>query len=59
MHMGSTSLTDAQRRYSLMELEALALQFSVQKCHFFLYEALVIEHYTDSMGVAGLVKYYL
>ena len=56
IHVGSTSLTDAQRRYSPVEFEALPLQWSASKCHFFLCEAPVIEHYTDSTGVAGLLK---
>ena len=56
VHLGSTSLTDAQRRYSPVELEALALSWAVNKCHYFLYEAPFIDHFTNSTGVAGLMK---
>merc|ERR1711954_264000 len=56
VYLASTSLMDAQRRYSPVELEALALSWAVNKCHYFLYDAPFIDHYTDSTGVAGLMK---
>ena len=33
VHLGSTSLTDTQKRYSPVELESLALSWAVGKCH--------------------------
>ena len=32
------------------------MSWAVNKCHYFLYEAPFIDHYTDSTGVAGLMK---
>ena len=56
VHLGSTSLTETQKRYSPVELESLALAWAVGKCHYYLYEAPIIYHYTDSTGVVGLMK---
>ena len=56
VHLGSTSLTETQKRYSPVELESLALAWAVGKCHYYLYEAPIIHHYTDSTGVVGLMK---
>ena len=56
MHLGSTSLTDTQKGYSPVELESLALAWAVGQCHYYLYEAPMINHYTDSTGVVGLMK---
>ena len=56
VYLSSTSLTDLQKRYSPVELEALALQWAVNKCHYFLYDAPIIGHFTDSTGVAGLME---
>ena len=56
VHLGSTSLTDTQKRYSPVELEALALSSAVGKCHYYLYEAPLTNHYADSTGVVGLMK---
>ena len=36
IQVGSTSLTPAQRNYSVYELELLGLAFSARKCHHFL-----------------------
>ena len=56
IYLGSTSLTETQKRYSPVELESLALAWAVGKCHYYLYEAPQIFHYTDSTGVVGLRK---
>ena len=56
IYLGSTSLTETQKRYSPVELESLALAWAVGKSHYYLYEALQIFHYTDSTGVVGLRK---
>ena len=56
VNMGSTSLTKTQARYSPIELECFALQWSVSNNHFFLYEFPQIDHYTDSTGIIDLLK---
>ena len=54
--MGSTSLSETQKRYSPVELESLALAWAVGKTHYYIYEAPKVTHYTDSTGVVGLRK---
>ena len=56
IYLGSTSLSDTQKRYSPVELESLALAWAVGKTHYYLYEAPKVTHYTDSTGVVGLRK---
>ena len=56
IYLGSTSLTETQKRYSPVELESLALAWAVGKSHYYLDEAPQIFHYTDSTGVVGLRK---
>ena len=59
IHIGSTSLTDAQSRYSPMELEMLCVQWSTQKLHYFLLGAPIIHLHTDSSGVIGVLKKHI
>ncbi len=48
------SLTDAERRYSTIEKELLAVVFALRKCHFYTYGR-VVRLLTDHRSLLGLV----
>ena len=53
---GSTGLTDAQRRWSMCELELGAICFALENAHNFTYGANDIEILTDHSPLVGLSK---
>ena len=59
VHIGSTALTPAQSRYSPMELELLAVQWAMQKLHYYFLGAPVINLHMDSSGVIGILKKHI
>ena len=52
---GSCSLTDTQRRYAIVELEALAISWAVRKCHFWL-AGRDFMVYTDHKPLEGVFR---
>ena len=56
IYCGSTGLTDAQRRWSMCELELGAICFALENAHNFTYEADKIEIFTDHSLLVGLSK---
>ena len=51
---GSTGLNDTQRRYAVIELEALALQYALEKCDYFLRGCANITVKTDHKPLKGI-----
>jgi hypothetical protein len=54
VHCGSCSLTPAQRNYAVIELEAIAVQWAIQKCRFFLLGAPLFHVKTDHKPLVGV-----
>ena len=54
--IGSTGLTPSQTRYSPVQLETLAIVWSLTKCDYFCRGAPVVEIKTDSTACKGLFK---
>ena len=59
VHMGSTSPTDAQSRFSAMELEMLCVQWACHRLNYFLLGAPEINLHTDSSGVCTVMKQHI
>ena len=53
---GSATLTQAQRNYSIVELELLLVVWSLEKCEYFTRGAPLITVFSDPVSLAGLVK---
>ena len=53
---GSTSLTDTQKNYATVELEALAIMYAIEKCSFYLTGLPEFEVWSDHRPLAGVFK---
>ena len=53
---GSTSLTDCQTRYAVIELEALAIQWAIQHCEYFLLGCKSFSVITDHAPLVGVFR---
>ena len=59
VHFGSKSLTLCQQRYSMIELECLAIQWSVTKCNYYLRGLPSFDFLTDHRPLVGLFQKHL
>ena len=53
---GSTTLNTAQRNYAMVELEALAILYAIDKCSFYLISMPFFEVWTDHRPLEGVFK---